>query len=297
MGEMSERLEIQEVNVDKIISAMSKSTFREQVEDCQNPILDIKKVLSEAMSSNFANVAGNASKIAALEYQLAGIKNDGHDQHSRTMVVGDIGQDIEFEAAEAWVREQIQKHSKTNVLAVFAKDDYRGMVFCKFESQHSRDVCVCRLRRASPQRHNHRTLFSEDQPADIRACYSILFDARRQMLNWGESKDKIWIDKDDLTLYYGRDLILVCEVQGSEVKVHMDEQSTAYFDGALDDIIHAVNSSLARSIESKTAKKGKSKGSSSSSLKGKGITKGKVLNSNFGNRLASDGKLPPWRKN
>ena len=40
----------------------------------------------------------------------------------------------------------------------------------------------------------------------------------------GESKNKIWVDKNDFILYYGLDAVLVCEIQNSEIKVHINSE-------------------------------------------------------------------------
>ena len=138
---------------------------------------------------------------------------------------------------------------------------------------------------------NYKTWFSEDQPADVRACYSILFGARRQMLNWGESKEKVWIDKEDHILYYGVDVVLICEVETAEVKARMNDDWSRYFDGALEDIIYAANSSFTRSLESKAAKKGKSKGF----VNGKGKDR-KESGINSGKGKKRNQSVSPWRR-
>ena len=109
-------------------------------------------------------------------------------------------------------------------------------------------------------------------------------------MNWGESKDKIWVDKEDLVLYYGLDTVLMCEIQSSEIKVHMKPEWEKYFDGALDDLIHAANTAFTKSLESKASKKGKSKGKH----KGSKGSKGEVAMN--GKRKQNDRALPPWRR-
>ena len=107
------------------------------------------------------------------------------------MVVGNLGLEGGFEKTTEWVENQISTIGKTLVLDIYTKGDYRGMHFCKFDSQNPRDTCVSRLRRASPQRKGQKTYFLEDQSVEIRVCFSILFGARRLMLGWGESQNKI----------------------------------------------------------------------------------------------------------
>eukprot|EP00973_Karenia_brevis_P048050 6667874-Karenia_brevis.AAC.1 len=89
-----------------------------------------------------------------------------------SMVVGNLGLDGGMEKAKEWVENQIAAISKVPVLDTYAKGDYRGMLFCKFDSQHTRDICVSKMRNASPQRLGNRTYFSEDQPIEVRAIYS-----------------------------------------------------------------------------------------------------------------------------
>ena len=116
----------------------------------ENVILDIKEALGGGISYSFQQVGDNIKKIAVLEHQLYMMRTAGDDQYSKTMVVGGIGDDINIDQAEQWVRDQIQRYSKANALDMFAKGDYHGMLFCKFESQVSRDSCTASLRRASP---------------------------------------------------------------------------------------------------------------------------------------------------
>ena len=271
VGAIEDRVGIQEINIDNVMTTISKldAAYQNRFQEYETCILDIKEVLAENMPSNFDHVSGNAKKIAILEDQLSKMKMSGKDQHSKTMVVGGIGEDIDADEAEKWVRDQIQKYSKSTALEVFAKGEYHRMLFCKFDSEGSRDACVANLRRTSPQRHQNQTQFSEDQPVDVRSCFSILFGARRLLLNWGESKDKIWVDKNDFILYYGLNTVLICEIQNSEIKVHINPEWAQYFDGTLDDLIHTANTALARSSESKVTKKGKSKGMANSKGKGK----------------------------
>ena len=79
----------------------------------------------------------------------------------------------------------------------------------------------------------------------------------------------------------------MCEIQNSEIKVHINPEWEQYFDGALDDLIHAANTALARSLESKAARKGKSKGMATS--KGKGKNKNSIRNAGKGHKGKNGG--------
>ena len=71
----------------------------------------------------------------------------------------------------------------------------------------------------------------------------------------------------------------------------MNDDWSRYFDGALEDIIYAANTSLTRSLESKAAKKGKSKGF----VNGKGNRKkGSEINADKGKK--GNQSVPPWRR-
>ena len=59
---------------------------RGQVEDCQNSILDIKEVLSEAIPSNFDYVLGNSKENAALEEKLAGLRTSGDNRQIYSLI-------------------------------------------------------------------------------------------------------------------------------------------------------------------------------------------------------------------
>ena len=59
------------------------------------------------MPSSFDHVSGKAKKIAILEDELSKMKMSRNDQHSKTMVVGGIGEDIDADEAEKWIRDQI----------------------------------------------------------------------------------------------------------------------------------------------------------------------------------------------
>ena len=147
IGALESRLEIQESNVDNVMTTITKldASYQSRFQDYETAILDIKEVLSENMPSNFDHISGNASKIAMLEDQISKMKASGHDQHSKTMVVGGIGEDVDADGAEKWVREQMQRYSKSVATEVFVKGDYQGMLFCKFDSQKSRDAYVASL--------------------------------------------------------------------------------------------------------------------------------------------------------
>eukprot|EP00973_Karenia_brevis_P077432 10758445-Karenia_brevis.AAC.1 len=58
-----------------------------------------------------------------------------------------------IDQAKEWVEDQIASIGKIPVLDTYAKGDYREMLFCKFDSQRSRDICVRKMRSVSPQRH------------------------------------------------------------------------------------------------------------------------------------------------
>ena len=108
------------------------------------------------------------------------------EKHSKVGVFG-IGNERGKEEAIAWLNEKLKLISDCKA-EIYAKGEFKGILFAKFESQHARDSSVTSFRKASLSRNGSRCWASEDTPIEERASKSFLFGIKNLLIDWGFGK-------------------------------------------------------------------------------------------------------------
>eukprot|EP00973_Karenia_brevis_P051045 7089447-Karenia_brevis.AAC.1 len=88
------------------------------------------------------------------------------DGMQRTMVVGGLGTDGGKESATNGLKDKCSGIANCEPAEIFAKGDFKGMLFAKFPTKNQRNSSIRKLRDASPSRNHNRTWFSEDVPVE-----------------------------------------------------------------------------------------------------------------------------------
>ena len=154
---------------------------------------------------------------------------------------------------------------------IYAKGDFNGILFAKFDSQNLRNQSVERFRKASLSRNGQRCWATEDSPIEERACKNFLFGVKNLLLEWNYGKFEIWVDIKKFDIYFGEDelIALVSVTPEKEMEFSYGEEWENYLrKGKLDEIISKAKEMLSRSLGT-TKGKGKNKGKSKSKSKSK----------------------------
>ena len=154
----------------------------------------------------------------------------------------------------------------------FAKEDFKGILFAKFDSKDSRNRSVESFRKASLSRSGSKCWASEDAPIEERASKSFLFGIKNLLIQWGFGKFELWVDTKRFEIYLNDEFIASAATNPSaNLEFKFGEGWEEYLkEGNLDEIVSKANNMISRS-RSHNPGKGKEK----SKLKSKSKSKSK----------------------
>ena len=195
------------------------------------------------------------------------MEKEKEDKHAKVGVFG-IGTEGSKEEAILWLNEKLKILGDVKA-EIYAKGDFNGILFAKFDSQNLRNQSVERFRKASLSRNGQRCWATEDSPIEERACKNFLFGVKNLLLEWNYGKFEIWVDVKKFEIYFGEDELIasVSVTPEKEMEFSYGEGWENYLrEGKLDKIISKAKEMLSRSLGT-TKGKGKNKGKSKSKSK------------------------------
>ena len=179
-----------------------------EVSDLASPIakmeLEVKNMKENDMKMDFGPEAASSSiipeamikRLETLEKELSE-KTTGRDL---TMVVGGLKDHSTLDEAEQFIRNKLWTHYGPAVTEVYAKGDFKGLVFVKFSSKVNRDSATSIFRQQKFKHGENLIWAKEDMPISARLKQSVLFSAKKAMISWGYDKTAIWADTESSKL-------------------------------------------------------------------------------------------------
>ena len=82
------------------------------------------------------------------------------------------------------------------------------MFFCKFGSEEDRDLIVANIKRLVLKIEDTKIWSNPDLPTDVRAPETFLFDLKKMLVEWGYTRESVWVDKPKKTISLGGKMIL-----------------------------------------------------------------------------------------
>ena len=209
----------------------------------------------------------NAVKIRTIEQQLQEMKDmrekdKRDDVHSKVAFVGGLGTDWSESEAKQWLQQKFEGAGALKPSDVYAKGDFRGFLYAKYETKAMRDTSVERLRRASLTRNGSRVWATEHKPYDQRVPQSFLFGLKRLMVEWGDSPKAVWVntDAEPYELTCNREPVVSATVKDGKLEVTYEPDWEEYLnDPKLTTLRQTCDEQLKKALKYGGKGKGKNK--------------------------------------
>ena len=86
------------------------------------------------------------------------------------------------------------------LLQGLAYDEFDNIIFAEFASMPDRDKAINVINGAHATVGGKQVWAKPDQPFDNRAVESFLFGTKKQLMEWGYSKQQVWVDTSDASV-------------------------------------------------------------------------------------------------
>jgi len=169
-----------------------------------------------------------------------------------TAVIGGLQGHGSLAEADQWVRDQLWHSWSPSPTEVYAKGDFKGILFCKFPSTVEADVAVKHFKSTKYNVGGHSVWAKPDAPLLQRVVQSALFGAKHLMGQWGEPRSSMWIDLEESALYWKDEMALKVQVAGQTLNIENGPEWGAYFKAKeWDDIIGVQEAKLKQNVKGK----------------------------------------------
>ena len=182
------------------------------------------------------------------------------DRFSKTMVVGGFSSGSMKSDVIAWLEDKLTQICKFGPTNIYAKGEFKNMLWVKFDSRTLRDSAVVKLSKADLKHVDHKIWISEDKPLDIRAKNSILFGIRKLLMTWGFHKNALWIDEVAGTIHFNVDLICTAQIVNGKLNISYGPEWEHFLkQGNLETIVQKGAAMVQKIVEVTGKGKGKNK--------------------------------------
>ena len=142
----------------------------------------------------------------------------------------------------------------------FIKGEYKGIIFIKFACRKDRDYAVENLIKANLNHSSQKIWVTSDRPIRLRCQLSCLFGIKRLLSSWQFSKASLWVDENDMTLYWNGDIVASTCIMNDRLQCSFGNGWKDYLmQGNIEEIYVKANESLQRSLIAQGKGKGKGK--------------------------------------
>ena len=140
-------------------------------------------------------------------------------EDASTILFGGL-QSLTFEEAQDWVIRQIKEKKVEEPEVIYFKGDkFAGLVFAKFTTTRIADDVVRKMSIAKLTVGEDEVWCKKDLPIERRVPLSFLLGTRRQLIEWGYSKQKVKVNDEDNALAIGGITVLKAFVQDYQLQL------------------------------------------------------------------------------
>ena len=153
---------------------------RKEILRIQDEKTDMKITQSEAKQN---------AEFEKLRKAIVDVKKESINlkasENSTTLLFGGL-QDMTFEAAEKWVKDQIKDRTLEELSLVYHKaDDFNGIIFAEFSTEKVAEHIARKISLAKFKIGEEQIWCKKDLLLDQRVPLSFLLGLRRQLITWG----------------------------------------------------------------------------------------------------------------
>jgi len=213
-------------------------------------------------------------KLDDIEKQLAGMKSKTKphaEDRVVTMVVGGVGTNGDGDQAMDWLGSQIQAIQIRSPEDIYFKgDDFKGMLFCKFDQPEAAEKAIKELSKRKPEFKAGGSVFKpwfkQDVPISERAPLSFLLGLRWQLGEWGTYDKKIIkVDEKELTMTINKQEVAHVSTQSGSLQVEWRDEEWKMWkelqeSSELKALVEAANKKIGQAKDNEAKGKGKGKG-------------------------------------
>ena len=144
-------------------------------------------------------------QMVALEERIKSLKmqTPQDDERARTAVVGGLSGFGSENDAKEFLKGKMWDAWLPSAEEMYAKGDFKGMLWCKFTNETDRNKMVKHFTQAAFEVEGKRVWSKPDLPLDQRLPTEILFAVKKMMVGWGWAKEALWVDDAEKQLTVG----------------------------------------------------------------------------------------------
>ena len=139
-------------------------------------------------------------------------------EDASTVMFGGL-QSLTFEQAQDSITRQVKKKLEEPEVIYFKGDDFIGLAFAKFATTRAAEDVVRKMSIAKLLVGENEVWCKKDLPLDKRVPLSFLLGTRRQLIDWGYSKQKVKVKDEDNALVIGGVTVLKAVVHDYQLKL------------------------------------------------------------------------------
>ena len=159
------------------------------------------------------------AKLKELEEQIDAINaqketiGEGLDSgRTRTAVFGGFGDAASIAEATKWLESKIKSIVDSSPVDIYCKGEFVGILFAKFASVADRERTINTFRRSQFSFQSSKTWANVDRPVAERAVRNVLFGIKWMLVEWGYTKESLWVDEGAQTVVCGPELVATVKV-------------------------------------------------------------------------------------
>ena len=106
--------------------------------------------------------------------------------------------------------------------------DFNGVMFGKYTTKADGDATIKKVRLSAQEFSGQKLWAKRDQPLEDRVVESVLFGAKKMLVDWRWNKQALWVDLELKHLSCGGDIALTVGVEGGILKIDYGAEWEAY---------------------------------------------------------------------
>lgn len=186
-----------------------KENISEAIDPVKDELNDVKEDIQQ-IDCNMENICTRINVLekrpentdmATLSQKIKDIENKMHamgqtSPDGTTMVMGGLNDFENQEAATTWVQEKLNGLNIKKYMDIYAKGQFKGLLFIKFGMQADRTNAIEKFRQAKLQYSGKMIWAKPEQAVDMRVCESYLFALKKILVSWGYTASEVKVEID-----------------------------------------------------------------------------------------------------
>ena len=184
--EMNTKTDVKNAITEAVVFIYAKITKIESKVDAS----DIRITKLEDLLQNGGGGDGGggvvSAQLAAMQKEIKELKIKCGEKlgkevtdRCKTAVFGGFNSFKDLEEAKTWIQQKLWDEWLPQPVEIYKKGNFKGMFFCKFDSEKDRDLIVANIKRLVLKIEDTKIWSNPDLPMDVRAPEIFLFDIKK----------------------------------------------------------------------------------------------------------------------